>query len=102
MDYTFQVPLELMAENVSKHNDSKSMTNYDVFTVIQTLIDRVNDLYTVVLALDGFDVETKKILISPENLNSNILSYINLINTLIDSIREKAEIIENNLSLNGD
>ena len=79
------------------------MTNYDVFTVIQTLIDRVNDLYIVVSALDGFDVETRKVLISPENLNSNnILSYINLINTLIGSIREKAEIIENNLSLNGD
>lgn len=101
MDDMFQVPPELIAENVSKHKDAKSLTNYDVSTVIQTLIDRLNDIHNVIMAVEGFDVETRKTLLSPDNLNAKTtLRYINLINVLTVAIRNNVKNIEKRLSLN--
>ena len=99
----FQVPPELVAENSGKRNNAKPMTNTDVTAVIRTLIDRLNDIYNVVLAMEGFEIETENVLLSPDNLNSvTALRYINLINTLTGAIQEKVKNIENSLSLNGD
>lgn len=102
-DDMFQVPPELMAENAGKRNNAKPLNNADVTTVIQTLIERLNDIYNVVLAMEGFEIETEKTLLSPDNLNSvTVIRYINLINTLTAAIQEKVKNIEKYLSLNGD
>ncbi len=99
MDDMFRVPPELVAENAGKRNDAKRLTNADVTTVIETLIDRLNDIYNVVLAMEGFNVETKNILLSPNSLTSaTVLRYINLINTLTGAIQEKVKNIEKSLS----
>ena len=101
MDDMFQDPPELIAKFTPKHKDPKPMTNYDVFIVIQTLIDRLNDIYNVVLAMEGFEIETENVLLSPDNLNSvTMFRYINLINALTGAIQEKVKNIENSLSLN--
>lgn len=101
MDDMFKVPPELVSENASKHKDSKSMTNYNVSTVIQTIVDRLNDIHNVVLAIEGFDVETQKILLSSNNLNATTtLRYVNLINILTIAIQKNVKNIEKRLSLN--
>ena len=90
-----------MAENAGKRNDAKPMTNTDVTTVIQTLINRLNDIYNVVLALEGVGITTENILLSPDNLNSvTVFSYINLINKLTGAIQEKVKNIENSFQSN--
>ena len=100
MDDMFQVPPELISENSGKRNNAKSMTNTDVTTVIRTLIDRLNDIYNVVLAMEGFEIKTENVLLSPDNLNSvTMFRYIKLINTLTGAIQEKVKNIENSLSL---
>lgn len=101
MDDMFRVPPELVAEYVSKHKDAKSMTNYDVYTVILTLMDRLNDINNVVSAIEGFNVETQHTLLSPDSLNAKTtLRYINLINILTGVIRNNVKNIEKRLSLN--
>ena len=101
MDDMFQVPPELIAENASTRKLSTPMTNYDVITVIQTLIDRLNDIYNIILAIEGFGVETKKTLLSPDKLNSKTtVRYLSLINILTGAIQEKVKNIEKYYSLN--
>ena len=101
MDDMFRVQPELISENVSKHKDSKPMTNYDVFTVIHTLIGRLNDINNVVLAIEGFEVKTSKTLLTIDDQNSvTVIRYINIINTIIGAIREKVKNVEKRLSLN--
>ena len=95
MDDIFYTPPELLSENVSSKNYAKAMTNDDIIIVIQTLIERLNDIYMIILAADGFNVETKQILLSPEQLNScTTVRYINLINNLIAALGEKLSVIE--------
>ena len=94
-DEMFQVPPELVADNAGKQNSAKSLTNEDVTTVIETLIDRVNDIYMVTLALERFDVEHRQIILSPDQLNPNTtLRYLGLINKLTGALHEKISVIE--------
>lgn len=95
MDDMFQVPPELIAESAGKHDASKAMTNADVITVIRSLIDRLNDLYMVTVALEAITVENKQIILSPDQLNPNTtLRYIGLINKLASALHEKISVIE--------
>ena len=97
-DDIFRVPVELLSDSAQKRNLAKAMTNDDVVAVIHTLIERLNDMYMIVLAADGFDVETKRILLSPDNLNSHTtLRYLNLINNLTDALQKKLQVIEMNI-----
>ena len=97
-DDMFRMPIELFSDSVQKRNLAKAMTNDDVFVVIHTLIERLNDIYMIVLAADGLDVETKRILLPPDNLNSHTtLRYLNLINNFTNALQKKLQVIEMNI-----
>lgn len=94
-DEMFQVPPELVADNAGKQNSATALTNEDVTTVIQTLIDRVNDIYMVTLALERFSVKDRQIILSSDQLNPNTtLRYLGLINKLTGALHEKISVIE--------
>ena len=94
-DDMFQVPPELIADNAGKQNSAKPLTNADVITIIQTLINRANDIYMVTLALERFSVKDKHIILSPDKLNPNTtLRYLGLINKLTNALHEKISVIE--------
>lgn len=90
-----RLPPTLIANITGKQKSAQPLTNGDIITIIQTLIDRVNDIYMVTLALERFSVKDKRIILSPDQLNPNTtLRYLGLINTLTSALHEKISVIE--------
>ena len=56
----FYAPPELLSENSSNKDYAKVLTNEDVYNIMYTLTERLNDIHYILLTINGFKLEDKK------------------------------------------
>jgi hypothetical protein len=99
MDNLFYTPPELLSENTANKDYAKPLTNDDVYNIIHSLTDRIDDIYYIIFALEGFNIEDRPRLLPIDRLNnSNTLSYLDLINRLCGLMQQKVKNIQDNLN----
>lgn len=98
-DDMFYTPPELISENTSSKDYAKALTNDDVYNVMHSLIERLNDIHYILLTLNGFKLEDKPNLLPLTCLNaSNVVQYLDLVNSLCEAMQQKVKIIQDNLN----
>ncbi len=98
MDNMFYTPSELLTENTSSKDYAKALTNDDVYNVMHSLIERVNDIQCILLTINGFKLADKPSLLPLTRLNaSNVVQYLDLVNSLCEAMQQKVKRIQDNL-----
>jgi hypothetical protein len=96
MDTAFNIPLEILL-GLPINIDAKvikALTNDDVFIIIQSLSERINDIYIILSALNGTYYDGMQKLLSAERLSaSNTMQYINLIDRSCTVMQEKLKML---------
>lgn len=99
MDNLFYTPPELISENTANKDYARALTNDDVYNIMYSLIERLNDIHYILLTLNGFKLEDKPSLLPITRLNANnIVQYLDLVNSLCEAIQQKLKSIQDNLN----
>ena len=99
MDDMFYTPPELLSENASHKDYARALTNDDVYNIMHSLIERLNDIHYILLTIDGFKLEDKPSLLPLTRLNaSNVVQYLDIVNSLCEAMQQKLKIIQDNLN----
>lgn len=95
----FYAPPELLSENSSNKDYAKVLTNEDVYNIMYTLTERLNDIHYILLTINGFKLEDKPSLLPLTRLNAgNIIRYLDLVNSLCEAMQQKVKSIQDNLN----
>ena len=86
----FYLPPELLSESIMANStDIKALTNDDIFTIIESLSTRINDIYTITAALNDLYYEGLAVLLPVMRINANnTLRYLNLLNNACKALQE--------------
>ena len=95
-DNMSHVPPKQRTESEVLKDSIKILSNSDVNNILRTVADRINDMYAIILALEGISYNAPPKLLSITTVHDgNVTKYIKTMNGICDALLQKLNMIKN-------